>query len=87
MIPFILNKICARQWQIVGCQAMRDHRTETVAALLHYSRYNSDTSARLVLIETATGIAHTDLHGRSLLGFGRTDGKVFVQFLFMTIFF
>jgi len=66
---------------------MRDHRTETVAALLHWSRYNSDTSVRLLLIETATGIAHTDLHGRSLLGFGQTDGKVFVQFMFVTIFF
>jgi len=87
MKPFLFNQICARQWQLAGCQAMRDHRTETVATLLHCSRYNSDTSVRLLLIETATGIAHTDLHGRSLLGFGQTDAKVFVQFMFLTIFF
>jgi hypothetical protein len=87
MKPFLFNKICAKQWQIVGCKAIRDHQTETVASLLHCSRYNSDTSVRLVLIETATGIAHTDLHGRSLLGIGQTDGKTFFQIAFLTIFF
>jgi hypothetical protein len=66
---------------------VREYGPETAAALIHYSTYSSDTSVRLLLIETATGIAHTDLYGRSLLGFGRTDGKVFVQLAYLTIFF
>jgi hypothetical protein len=66
---------------------IREHGVETVATFIHCSTYSSDTSVRLLLIETAAGIAHTDLYGRSLLGFGVTDGKVFVQLAYLTIFF
>lgn len=86
MKPFLFLKE-PKEWNFIGLAVPKVDEPQTVFSILRKSNYATDQSVRFVIFKTSSGIAFTDLFDRSLLGYGRTDGKTFFQIAFLTIFF
>ena len=85
MRPYLYLRV-RKEYNFLGLARRLDEK-ETVAALFSVRSYASDRSVRLLVLESSSGIGHSDLYDRSLLGCGTTDGKFFFQIAYMTIFF
>jgi hypothetical protein len=85
MRPYLYLR-ARKEYNFLGLARRLDER-QPVLSLLRGTNYASERSVRLLVVETKSGIGHSDLYDRSLLGFGTTDGKFFFQIAYMTIFF